>query len=66
MKMYEAKKEYKEYKEKDEMTYHLPEWFRILKECYLRTAYSNDSVDKTSLNKTSTEKNKKKGIGDLL
>ena len=55
--MYEVKKEYKG---KEEIKDHLPEWVRILKE-YFRTDYN-----KNCLVKPPAEKNKKKGVEDLL
>ena len=55
--MYEVKKEYKE---KDEIKYYLPEWIRILKE-YFRTDYN-----KNGLVKPLAEKNRKKSVEDLL
>jgi len=55
--MYEVKKEYKE---KDEIRYHLPEWIRILKE------YSKEDYNKDYSVKPLAKKNKKKGVEDLL
>lgn len=55
--MYEAKKEYKE---RDEIKYHPPEWIRILKE------YFRGNYNKNCLVKPLAEKNKKKGVEDLL
>ncbi len=39
--MYEAKKEYQEYKTKDEMKDYLPEWLRILQDYFRRNYYSS-------------------------
>jgi len=58
--MYEAKNKYEEYKEKDEIKYHLPEWFRILKE-YVIKNYNENYLPKPRL-----KKNKKKYVEDLL
>ena len=57
IKVYEAKKEYKE---KDEIKYHLPEWIRILKE------YSKEDYNKDYSVKPLAEKKKKKSVEDLL
>ena len=57
--MYEAKKEYKGHKGKDEIKYHLPEWISILKE-YLRKDYSENRSRGPA-----HEKNKK-NVEDLL
>ena len=57
MQMYEVKKEYKL---KGEIKYHLPEWIRILKE------YFKENYDKNCLVKSARQKNKKKGVEDLL
>jgi len=38
MKMYKLKKEYKE---KDEIKYHLPEWIRILQNYFRKNYYSS-------------------------
>jgi len=64
--MYDPKTEYKQYKGKNEIEYRLPEWFRILKESYFKIAYNNDSLDETSFKKTFSQKNKKKGVDNLL
>jgi len=55
--MYEVKKEYKV---KGEIKYHLPEWIRILKD------YFKENYDKNCLVKSARQKNKKKGVEDLL
>ena len=41
MKMYELKKEYKEYKGKDEIKDHLPEWIHILQNYFRKNYYSS-------------------------
>ena len=56
IKVYEAKKEYKE---KDETKYHLPQWIRILKE-YFKGDYNKDYSVKPLAEK------KKKSVEDLL
>jgi len=58
--MYKAKNTYEEYKEKDEIKYHLPEWFRILKEAF-REYYDNNCLAKCA-----KEKEKKESVEDLL
>ena len=55
--MYEAKKEYTT---GDSKSYHIPEWIRILKE------YFRGDDDNHHLDRTTSEKNKKKGIEKLL
>ena len=55
--MYEVRKEYKE---KDEIKYHPPEWIRILRE-YCRKDYGESGLDKTV-----QQKNKKRNVEDLL
>ncbi len=39
--MYEAKKEYQEYKAKDEVKDHLPEWVSILQDYFRKSYYSS-------------------------
>lgn len=57
--MYETKKKYEEYKPKDEIKYHVPEWIRIFQD------YFKKNYNKNYLAKSTKEKNKKKSIEDL-
>lgn len=58
--MYEAKKEYRQYEEKDEIKYHVPEWVHIIKE-YFEKQYNSGA-----LSKPVKQKNKKNSVEDLL
>ena len=55
--MYEVKKEYKL---KGEIKYYLPEWIRILKD------YFKENYDENCSVKACAEKNKRKGVENLL